>query len=85
MRKPSNEKHIGGSTFHVGDVQVWAEIFYLDSSTNYREYLADVPQPTPLTGDMILLDDASCFPDLEELKHIFGRPCAWLCSLIMQR
>ncbi len=29
----------GGTPFHVGDFQIWAEIHYLDSPTDYREYL----------------------------------------------
>lgn len=32
-------QHICGGEFHVGDCRVWAEIFYLDSPTDYREYL----------------------------------------------
>jgi len=30
---------IGGSSAHVADCYVWAEIYYLDSPTDYREYL----------------------------------------------
>ena len=26
-------------TLHIQDCRVWAEIYYLDSPTNYREYL----------------------------------------------
>ena len=54
-------KDVAGSSFHIGDCYIWAEIFYLDSSTDYREYL---PQSTwrPLAvkgGDLIMLDDSS--------------------------
>ena len=39
MRQPSHEEHIGGTAAHVGDCFLWAEIYYLDSRTDYREYL----------------------------------------------
>jgi hypothetical protein len=29
-----------GREFHVGDCYVWSEIYYLDSITDYREYLS---------------------------------------------
>jgi hypothetical protein len=41
MAKPAERKQIGGEAIHVGDCHVWAEIYYLDSQTDYREY---VPQ-----------------------------------------
>lgn len=39
-------KQLGGEAFHVRDCYVWAEIQYLDSPTDYREYL---PQRTTST------------------------------------
>jgi len=30
---------MGGEGVHIGDCYVWAEIYYLDSPTDYREYL----------------------------------------------
>jgi hypothetical protein len=32
-------RKIGGKFAHVGDCYVWAEIYYLDSLTDYREFL----------------------------------------------
>jgi hypothetical protein len=37
-RNPKIEA-IGGQAFRVGDCRVWAEIYYLDSPTHYREYI----------------------------------------------
>ena len=48
---------IGGSSAHVADCYVWAEIYYLDSPTDYREYL---PGRRPI--------DAICGADFELLK-----------------
>lgn len=31
--------NIGGTTYHVGDAYVWSAIYYLDSPTDFREYL----------------------------------------------
>ena len=49
----------GGSEFRVGDAYVWAEIHYLNSSTDYREYLPK--HETLLDGirahPMVLLDN----------------------------
>jgi hypothetical protein len=42
MNSP-NGKRIGGQTFNVGDCLVWAEINYLDSSSDYREFLLRDP------------------------------------------
>lgn len=39
MGNLTNHKQIGGETVHVSDCCVWAEISYLDSPTDYREYL----------------------------------------------
>ncbi len=49
----------GGTPFRVGDCQIWAEIHYLDSPTDYREYL---PAGTrgwerSAEGELCLLDD----------------------------
>ena len=39
MAKPAERKQIGGEAIQIGDCQVWVEICYLDSKTDYREYL----------------------------------------------
>lgn len=56
----NQEKQIGGEPFHVRDCYVWAEIFYLDSGTDYREYLPEysVRPPTLLQSNLVLLGDS---------------------------
>lgn len=39
MEARPGKQQIGGSAVHVGDFYVWAAISYLDSPTDYREYL----------------------------------------------
>jgi hypothetical protein len=56
----NQEKQISGESYHVRDCYVWAEIFYLDSATDYREYLPEdsVRPLTPLHAGFVLLDDS---------------------------
>ena len=64
-----------GQEFRVGDFYVWAEIHYLDSATDYREYL---PQKAPHArfrrNDLILLNSA---------RQSFGHPYLWLYFLVV--
>ena len=47
-------------TFKVGDCYVWAEIQYLDSPTDYREFLPGAPSRlTCATGELVMLDSSS--------------------------
>lgn len=55
----ADHKQIGGTSFRVGDCYIWAEIQYLDSPTDYREYLQNSnPQRNncPNHG-LVMLDD----------------------------
>ena len=49
-------KQIGGEPVHIRDCHVWAEIYYLDSNTDYREYLrANRPNALP-ESELVMLD-----------------------------
>ena len=39
MGNLADHQRMGGEGVHIGDCYVWAEIYYLDSPTDYREYL----------------------------------------------
>ncbi len=60
MREMADRKAIGGEAIHIGDCYAWAEIYYLDSPTDYREYISNhVSQPSTATGEgFITLDNA---------------------------
>jgi hypothetical protein len=49
--------------FRVSDCYVWTEIYYLDSATDYREYLThgrtDALHTSMLPGDLTLLDPST--------------------------
>lgn len=57
---PNQDKRIGGEPVHVGDSYVWAEIFYLDSATDYREYLPQkvVARRAVSEKDLVMLDSS---------------------------
>jgi len=49
---------IGGSPAYIGDCYLWAEIYYLDSPTDYREFLPGKRVPDDTAGqNLVLLDD----------------------------
>lgn len=57
MDRESRSERIGGSTVHVGDCHVWATIRYLDSPTDYREYIPDQRrQPALPSAELVMLD-----------------------------
>lgn len=58
MFNPS--KDIGGKHVHVNDCYIWSEIYYLDSTTDYRECLPRpaVRQSPIATGDLVMLDSS---------------------------
>ena len=56
MRRDTQLKTVTGDSVHVDDSYVWAEISYLDSPIDYREFLPAVAQPHT-RRDLVLLDD----------------------------
>jgi hypothetical protein len=55
MNEFAHPKQIGGTSYHIGDCHVWAEIHYLDSPTDYREYLSAKNLGSP--HELVMLDD----------------------------
>jgi hypothetical protein len=53
-----HDQQVGGAPIHVGDCYVWAEIYYLDSPTDYSECLPmKGSQDDHAADDLVLLDD----------------------------
>lgn len=48
-----------GQGFRVRDCYVWSEIHYLDSATDYREYLPRNVIHAPIRSDDLILLDSS--------------------------
>lgn len=78
-RDSNNNKQIGGTTFVVKDAFIWAEIFYLDSATDYRECIS-IRQTTPPNDVVTMLDDESCWPSLSRLHSAIKHTFTWLLT-----
>jgi hypothetical protein len=64
MAKETNES-VAGICFRVGDAYIWSEIAYLDSSTDYREYLPDrLTKAMAGRGELLMLDSSPSDPKL---------------------
>jgi hypothetical protein len=73
MANPTERKQIGGEPVHISDWRVWAEISYLDSSTDYREYLPQKPRPfLPRSGDDFMMLDSSKPSPGSDPKRVWG-------------
>src|SRR5882762_8348906 len=74
MSQRSYQRAMGGTTVHIGDCYVWASIYYLDSSTDYREYIQAVrPQPSEMcfqSASMIGDDHPRGFPSWRLLNRL---------------
>lgn len=53
----NQHKQIGGEPVHIRDCYVWAEIYYLDSKTDYREYLPERDPSLP-ENKLVMLDSS---------------------------
>jgi hypothetical protein len=62
MHHTTDHRTIGGEAVHVGDCFIWAQIHYLDSPTDYREYIVSVAPTRGAADDFITLDDSEGFP-----------------------
>jgi hypothetical protein len=60
MADLSRSKTAPPTSFHVQDCYVWSEIYYLDSPTNYREYLPPATRRSDF-GELTMLDASTSF------------------------
>jgi hypothetical protein len=57
---------VHGDAIHIQDCRVWSEIYYLDSPTDYREYLAENRvQPR---SDLIMLENSKRPPKVNTIS-----------------
>ena len=57
MSQRIKESDIAGTPFRIGDSYIWAEIYYLDSPTDYREFLPQNSAIAPAArGELVMLD-----------------------------
>jgi len=62
VRKESNQSRTGKQVISIYDLRVWNEINYLDSATDYREYLTPPGPQTSAAPELEFLDDQAGFP-----------------------
>jgi hypothetical protein len=75
MRETTDRKEIGGEAIHVGDCYVWAEIYYLDSPTDYREYISNhASQARRGIGAEFITLDNPWFSSRAVAKFLFALP-----------
>jgi hypothetical protein len=75
MGQRIHEEQVGGTAAHVGDCLVWAEIYYLDSPTDYREYLPNHHrQPVRIDSQLVMLD--AVIPTPTFARMLFGGLCS---------
>jgi len=66
----------------VGDCYVWAEIYYLDSATNYRECLpGGRPSSVNPGNELVMLDDIAPVPLVAAAKFLASIVSA--CTTLM--
>jgi len=56
MKNSVNGRAIERAGIHTGDCYVWSEIYYLDSSNDYREFLPRAEKDNPQDDDFVCLD-----------------------------
>jgi hypothetical protein len=62
------------------DAYVWSEILYLDSATDYREYIS-APAKSSSRDEMTIQDDESCWPSSTQWRSIAKRAFGWLLGI----
>jgi len=78
----AQERHAGGSAFRVSDCRVWAEINYLDSPTDYREYLPGArPRPRKKANDPRAPAGDPQWPRRARSYFLFFLACLFLLAI----
>jgi hypothetical protein len=78
--RKSNQHQNHKQAISVYDLRIWGEINYLDSSTDYREYLAPQSPRACAPEELELLDDQNTFPWMVVAKSasVIAAACAIL-------
>jgi len=82
MDNPADHQRIGGESVQIGDCYVWTEINYLDSPTDYREYLPkNCSRPRNIPGNDLVMLESQASPRSSKAKH--GSPLLVLLFMLM--
>jgi hypothetical protein len=83
MIEPRNRndiKETRAALSFVPDAYVWSEILYLDSATDYREYIS-APAMSTSRDEMTMQDDESCWPSSTHWHSIAKRAFSWFLGI----
>ena len=69
------DKKLAGYSVHVEDCYIWSAIYYLDSPTDYREYLPRRLDPGDVPHNELVLLDSS--------RKISGRLFLWNSAFLL--
>jgi hypothetical protein len=70
MDNLADHRRIGGESVQIGDCHVWAEINYLDSATDYHEYLPkNFARPRNIAGNELVMLESHAPPRSSKAKH----------------
>jgi hypothetical protein len=81
MRGEFSQQRSDEQPISVHPLQVWREIIYLDSATNYREYLKPPDQGPTHLKDLEFIDDQVVFPWIMIIK--FSSLAAAVCVILL--
>ncbi len=77
MDNPADHQRFGGESVQIGDCWVWAEINYLDSPTDYREYLPHkCSRPSNIPGTRAVVLEPCAYPRTSKAR-------GWLSLLVV--
>ena len=85
MDKVHHQKETGGRAVHVQDCYVWAEIQYLDSTTDSRESVRVSDEPAFMCEEFTVEDQRTCFPWESLWAVIFIVVLAFMFLLLVAR
>jgi hypothetical protein len=81
MSEPNEHTQAGGATSHVGDCYIWAEIYYLDSATDYRECVARAMREASNFGELVMLDEKRQSPLWVVLRNVASKVASILHAI----
>jgi hypothetical protein len=82
MSESNEHTQTGRATSHIGDCYIWAEIYYLESPTDYRECLAPrIREAVPYLGDLVMLDEITPSPVWVVLRNAARRAVLFLHAI----
>ena len=62
MKPRIQREQIGGTSVRIADCYIWAQIYYMDSPTDYRECIPSGRAGGAIGAGLVMLDERRAFP-----------------------